>query len=196
MPSVLTAAKRLPSGLHATPPAESVRPYKPKSLWPSSASHTMVIGPPLARRLPSALQETPLMPIAFKASNSWPLLVFHTFAVPSQDPVARRLLSRLQAMVLMPARCPLRVSSSLPLVASHTLAVVSILPVAKNMPSGLQVTAETFPMCPLTVSSSFPLEASHTFAVWSVKNRWTECHSEHYTVLQGHSEKEIMLSLI
>lgn len=27
-----------------------------------------------------------------------------------------------------------------------------------------------------------------------VKNRWTECHSEHYVVLQGHSEKEIMLA--
>jgi putative transposase len=27
-----------------------------------------------------------------------------------------------------------------------------------------------------------------------VKNRWTECHSEHYTVLQGRSEKEIMLA--
>lgn len=26
-----------------------------------------------------------------------------------------------------------------------------------------------------------------------VKNRWTECHSEHYTLLQGRSEKEIML---
>jgi transposase InsO family protein len=27
-----------------------------------------------------------------------------------------------------------------------------------------------------------------------VKNRWTECHSEHYTVLQGRSEREIMLA--
>jgi hypothetical protein len=27
-----------------------------------------------------------------------------------------------------------------------------------------------------------------------VKNRWTECHSEHYVVLQGRSEKEIMLA--
>ncbi|MFZ1007686.1 MAG: Mu transposase C-terminal domain-containing protein, partial [Candidatus Sulfotelmatobacter sp.] len=27
-----------------------------------------------------------------------------------------------------------------------------------------------------------------------VKNRWTECHSEHYSVLQGRSEKEIMLA--
>lgn len=27
-----------------------------------------------------------------------------------------------------------------------------------------------------------------------VKNRWTKCHSEHYTVLQGRSEKEIMLA--
>ena len=27
-----------------------------------------------------------------------------------------------------------------------------------------------------------------------VKSRWTECHSEHYTVLQGPSEKEIMLA--
>jgi len=27
-----------------------------------------------------------------------------------------------------------------------------------------------------------------------VRNRWTECHSEHYTVLQGRSEREIMLA--
>ena len=27
-----------------------------------------------------------------------------------------------------------------------------------------------------------------------VKNRWTECHSEHYAALQGRSEKEIMLA--
>jgi hypothetical protein len=27
-----------------------------------------------------------------------------------------------------------------------------------------------------------------------VKNRWTECHSEHYVALQGRSEKEIMLA--
>ena len=27
-----------------------------------------------------------------------------------------------------------------------------------------------------------------------VKNRWTECHSEHYTVLQGRSERELMLA--
>jgi hypothetical protein len=27
-----------------------------------------------------------------------------------------------------------------------------------------------------------------------VKNRWTECHSEHYSVLHGRSEKEIMLA--
>jgi len=27
-----------------------------------------------------------------------------------------------------------------------------------------------------------------------VKNHWTECHSEHYVVLQGRSQKEIMLA--
>ena len=27
-----------------------------------------------------------------------------------------------------------------------------------------------------------------------VKNRWTECHSEHYAALRGRSEKEIMLA--
>jgi len=27
-----------------------------------------------------------------------------------------------------------------------------------------------------------------------VKNNWTECHSEHYVVLQGRSQKEIMLA--
>ncbi|MHB1934998.1 MAG: transposase family protein [Acidobacteriaceae bacterium] len=37
-----------------------------------------------------------------------------------------------------------------------------------------------------------PFDISTAYAF--VKNRWTECHSEHYVVLQDRSEKEIMLA--
>jgi putative transposase len=36
----------------------------------------------------------------------------------------------------------------------------------------------------------FDIGAAYAF----VKNCWTECHSEHYVMLQGRSEKEIMLA--
>jgi transposase InsO family protein len=36
----------------------------------------------------------------------------------------------------------------------------------------------------------FDISTAYSF----VKNRWTECHSEHYVVLQDRSEKEIMLA--
>jgi len=41
-------------------------------------------------------------------------------------------------------------------------------------------------------SGTIPFDIGTAYAF--VKNRWTECHSEHYTVLQGRSERELMLA--
>ena len=37
-----------------------------------------------------------------------------------------------------------------------------------------------------------PFDAGTSYAF--VKGQWTECHSEHYVVFQGRSEKEVMLA--
>src|SRR5262249_32642263 len=80
----------------------------------------------------------------------------HTFAVPSELPIASRLPSGDQDTELF---LPVYASSSRPPDASHTLTVPPSLPVASRLPSGDQDKEWTLPVCPLSVSISRPSAA-------------------------------------
>ena len=73
--------------------------------------------------------------------------------------------SGLNATLVTPPVCPLRVRVSWPVAASHTFTVLSPLAEASRWPSGLNATLLTSSVCPLRVRVSWPVAASHTFTV-------------------------------
>src|SRR5205823_5838684 len=119
----------------------SSRPVLGSHTLPVARPHLSGLNPTEARRLPSELKLRLLIeltPPPLKVRGFNLTCGSHTFSVRSEEALARRFPSGLNATLLTPSLWPLSVASSWPVCMSQSFTVLSHDALARHLPSGLK----------------------------------------------------------